>query len=448
MKHRALIIEDDNIMRVSLEDSLKANGYEAVSYEKGIDGVNAFKEGGFSLVITDVRLPDMRGLDILKLVKENNAETPVIVMTGFGTIKDAVDAMKIGAFDYLTKPFSLEEFILIAERALEDKELREENVRLRRDLTKCYNFPNIIGESAEMGKVYDLIEKVARTDSNVLIRGENGTGKELVASTIHYQSGRKSGPLIKVNCAALPENLIESELFGYEKGAFTGALKRKPGRFERADKGTIFMDEIGDMPSSVQVKLLRVLQDGSFERLGGTETLYVDVRVIAASNRNLEEDVKENRFREDLYYRLNVIPVHIPPLRERREDIPLLLDHFLDIYNCRYGRKIELSSDAIVALMDYGFPGNVRELENIAERCITLSTNDTITRDALPSHIVKGQEVPYREVTLSGVAAEAARDHIIRILRSTKGNRTKAAEILGISRKTLWEKVKAYSIEY
>jgi DNA-binding NtrC family response regulator len=448
MKNKVLIIEDDKIMRVSLEDSLEANGYEAIGYEKGTDGVNAFKEGGVSLVITDVRLPDMRGLDILKLVKENNEETPVIVMTGFGTIKDAVEAMKIGAFDYLTKPFSLEEFIIIAGRALEDKELREENVRLRRDLTKCYNFPNIIGESPEMGKVYDLIEKVARTDSTVMILGENGTGKELVASTIHYQSERKSRPLIKVNCAALPENLIESELFGYEKGAFTGALKKKPGRFERADKGTIFLDEIGDLPSSVQVKLLRVLQDGSFERLGGTETFFVDVRVVAASNRNLEEDVKENKFREDLYYRLNVIPVHIPPLRKRREDIPLLLDHFLEIYNCRYGRKITFSSDAIMALMDYEFPGNVRELENIVERCLTLSTDDTITGDALPPHIVKGRKDHYREVTLSGIAAEAERDHIIRILRSTKGNKTKAAEILGISRKTLWEKVKAYSIEY
>jgi two-component system response regulator AtoC len=448
MRHKVLIVEDDKIMRVSLEDSLKANGYAVIGYEKGVDGVNAFKEGGFSLVITDVRLPDMRGLDILKLVKENDAETPVIVITGFGTIKDAVEAMKIGAFDYITKPFSLEEFILIAERALEVKQLKEENVRLRKDLSERYNFPNIIGESDEMGKVYDLIEKVARTDSTVLILGENGTGKELVASTIHYQSERKSGPLIKVNCAALPENLIESELFGYEKGAFTGALKRKPGRFERADKGTIFLDEIGDLPSSVQVKLLRVLQDGSFERLGGTETLFLDVRVIAASNKDIEEDVKEGRFREDLYYRLNVIPVHIPPLRERREDIPLLLDHFLEIYNCRCGRNITLSSDAIMALMDYEFPGNVRELENIAERCITLSTDDTITRDDLPLHIVKGQEVPYREVTLSGVAAEAERDHIIKILRSTKGNKTKASEILGISRKTLWEKVKAYSIEY
>jgi DNA-binding NtrC family response regulator len=448
MKHKVLIIEDDKIMRVSLEDSLKANGYEATGYEKGMDGVNAFKKSGFSLVITDVRLHDMSGLDILRIIKDNDAKTPVIVMTGFGTIKDAVDAMKMGAFDYITKPFSLEEFNLVVHKALEVKELKEDNIRLRRDLTKCYNFPNIIGESIEMEKVYELIEKVSRTDSTVLILGENGTGKELVASTIHYQSQRKSEPLIKVNCAALPENLIESELFGYETGAFTGALKRKPGRFERADKGTIFLDEVGDIPYHVQAKLLRVLQDGSFERLGGTETLNVDVRVIAASNRDLEEDVKQNRFREDLYYRLNVIPVNIPPLRERKGDIPLLLDHFLDIYNCRYGRKVTFSSDAVMALMDYEFPGNARELENIAERCITLSTDDIVTGNDLPPHIVKGQIDSYHEVTLSNVAADAERDHIFNVLKSTKGNKTKAAAILGISRKTLWEKVKAYSIEY
>jgi two-component system response regulator AtoC len=448
MKQNIMIIEDDKLMRVTLKDSLKTNGYVAQVYEKGSDAVTAFKKDEFSLVITDIRLPDMSGLDVLKMIKDKSAKTPVIMMTAFGTIKDAVEAMKLGAFDYITKPFSLEEFNLIVKRALEVKELREENIRLRRNLSECYRFPNIIGESAEMEKVYELIEKVSQTDSTILILGENGTGKEMVASTIHYQSQRNNGPLIKVNCAALPENLVESELFGYEKGAFTGATRTKPGRFERAHKGTIFLDEIGDLPPSVQIKLLRVLQDGSIERLGGTETLSVDVRVITATNRNLDEDVKKGRFREDLYYRLNVIPVHMPPLRERRDDIPLLIDHFLECYNNNFGKKATFSSDAISALMDYDFPGNVRELENIVERCIALSTENSITRDTLPLHIVKNRKDLSPTVSLPEVAAEAEKAHIMKILKSTKGNKTKAAEILGISRKSLWEKVKAYNITY
>jgi two-component system response regulator AtoC len=447
MKYRLLIIEDDEIMRVTLEDSLKATGYDVYTYETGIDGINAMKQDEFSLVITDVRLPDITGLDILEMIRGVNKVIPVIMMTAFGTIKDAVKAMKLGAFDYITKPFSLEEFHLIVKRALEVKELREDNIRLRRDLSECYSFPNIIGESAEMEKIYELIEKVIKTDSTILILGENGTGKELIASTIHYQGLRKQGPLIKVNCAALPENLVESELFGYEKGAFTGAEQRKLGRFERADRGTIFLDEIGDLPASVQIKLLRVLQDGSFERLGGTETLHVNARVIAATNRNLHDEVKEGRFREDLYYRLNVIPVLMPALRERRGDIPLLLDHYLQIYNDRFGKRIVFSADVVRALMNYDFPGNVRELENIVERCVSLSTEDTITRDALPGYIVKEQLCQPSRIKLSEVAAEAEKAHIVAILKSTKGNKTRTAEILGISRKNLWEKLKAYRIK-
>lgn len=447
MQYRLLIIEDDEIMRVTLEDSLKATGYDVCTYETGLDGTNAIKQDEFSLVITDVRLPDITGLDILEMIRDVNKDIPIIMMTAFGTIKDAVKAMKLGAFDYITKPFSLEEFHLIVKRALEVKELREENIRLRRDLSECYSFPNIIGESAEMKKIYDLIDKVTKTESTILILGENGTGKELIASTIHYQGLRKQGPFIKVNCAALPENLVESELFGYEKGAFTGAEQRKPGRFERADRGTIFLDEIGDLPASVQIKLLRVLQDGSFERLGGTETLHVNVRVIAATNRNLHDEVKEGRFREDLYYRLNVIPVLMPALRERRGDIPLLLDHYLQIYNDRFGKRIVFSADVVRALMNYDFPGNVRELENIVERCVSLSTEDTITQNALPEHIVKEQLGQPSRIKLSEVAAEAEKEHIITILKSTKGNKTRTAEILGISRKNLWEKLKAYHIK-
>jgi len=441
MKNRILIIEDEKIMRITLEDTLRADGYEVDAFEKGMEAIEAFKGDDYSLVITDVRLPDINGLDITRRIKEIDRDVQVIIITAFGTIKDAVEAMKLGAFDYITKPFSLDEFKIVVERAIDVKELREDNIRLRKSLSECYCYPNIIGESNAMRKVFDLIGKVSRSDSAVLILGESGTGKELIASTIHYQGPRKDKPFIKVNCAALPENLIESELFGYEKGAFTGAVKRKPGRFELADGGSILLDEVGELPPSIQVKLLRVLQDGTFERLGGTETIKVNVRVISATNRNLEDDLKAGRFREDLYYRLNVIPIHIPPLRERKEDIPLLIEHFIG----RSGKRIRFSPEAINALMKYEFPGNVRELENIVERCIALSEGKVIERDDLPQHILK--EGQLEVLTLSEVSAEAEKEHILRVLRATKNNKTKAAEILGISRKTLWEKMNAYSIE-
>jgi two-component system response regulator AtoC len=445
---KILIVEDEEIMRISLEDSLKADGYEVESYEQGADGIEAFNNKKFSLVISDVRLPDITGIDILESIKRVDNTVPVIIMTAFGTIEDAVSAMKLGAFDYITKPFSLEDFMSFVKKALDVKEHRDVSIRLKKELPECQGYASIIGESDEMKRVFDLIERVSQTDSTILILGENGTGKELVASTIHCQSKRKNRPLIKINCAAIPENLIESELFGYEKGAFTGAAQRKPGRFDLADKGSIFLDEIGDLPASIQVKLLRVLQDGSFERLGGTETINVDVKVIAATNRNLEEDVKKGRFREDLFYRLNVIPVQIPSLRERKYDIPLLINHFTEYYNDSFDKKATLKPDVVNILMDYDFPGNVRELENIIERCLALSINDEISVHELPPHIIKTQENQSDVITLSKVAAGAERQHIMKILKTTKGNKTKAADILGINRKTLWEKLKAYKIEY
>ncbi|RJQ48141.1 MAG: sigma-54-dependent Fis family transcriptional regulator [Nitrospiraceae bacterium] len=447
MEHKLLLIEDDAIMRVTLEDSLRAQGYTICAFEKGENAVAVFNKDKFSLVITDVRLPDMQGLEVLKAIKDKDEHVPVIVMTAFGTVKDAVEAMKVGAFDYITKPFSLEEFNLIVKRALEMKDLRDENARLKRDLSDCYSYPNIIGESDKMVAVQELARKVAQTDSTVLITGESGTGKELIATIIHYQSKRRNYPLVKVNCAALPENLIESELFGYEKGAFTGAVKTKPGRFERADRGTIFLDEIGELSPSIQTRLLRVLQDGSFERLGGTNTLSVDTRVIAATNRNIAEDMKTGRFREDLYYRVNVIPVHMPALRERKEDIPLLIEHFLDIYNCRFGKRVRLQPEAVFALMDYHFAGNVRELENIVERIVALSAGNLAGIESLPSHIVTKQKGPAPVNTLYEIASSAEKDHILKMLQVTRGNKTKAAELLGISRKSLWEKIRAYQIE-
>jgi two-component system response regulator AtoC len=445
MKETVLLIEDDKLMRISLEDALKGTGYEVLSFENGTDALKALKLNSFDVAVTDFRLPDIDGFDIVREITERGDDIPVVVMTAYGTIKDAVEAMKLGAFDYITKPFSLDEFLLLIDRALEIKRLKEENIRLKKDLSKCYCAPNIIGESATMKKVFSLIEKVSATDSTILILGESGTGKELIATTIHYQSSRKDKPLIKVNCASLPEGLIESELFGYEKGAFTGAFKRKPGRFELANKGTIFLDEIGDLPLSTQSKILRVLQEKTFERLGGTETISIDVRVLAATNKNLEEKVKKGNFREDLYYRLNVIPIFMPPLRDRKDDVPLLIDFFLDKRRSRYSKNIKFANDALDLLSSYDYPGNVRELENIVERCITLATADIIHKKDLPPFLFKKSD-ENRQPTLSDVSAEAEKAHIIRILNSTNVNKTRAAELLGISRKTLWEKMNIYGI--
>ena len=444
MKHNLLIIEDDKIMRVTLTDYLRSKGHEVVAYPLGADGITVFYKEEFSLVISDVMLPDMNGLDILKKIKEKDPNAVVLIITAYGTIKDGVEAMKLGAFDYITKPFALEEFNLIINRALEVKELRDENTRLHRKLVECYNFPNLIGDSHKMKKIYELIDQVSIIDSTVFLLGETGTGKELVASTIHYQSDRRKGPFIKVNCAALPENLIESELFGVEKGAFTGANRRKPGRFERADKGTIFLDEVGDLSASAQTKLLRILQDGSFERVGGVQTLKVDVRVIAATNKVIDEEVKAGRFRDDLFYRLNVIPINLPPVRERKDDIALLTDSFLETYNCAFGKMVTLSNEAQEALFDYDFPGNVRELKNILERCVALASSDVISLESLPAHVAKRQENVSAFTTLAEVSSEAEKMHIAKILKFTKSNKTRTAQLLGISRKTLWEKIKLF----
>ncbi len=369
------------------------------------------------------------------------------MMTAYGTIKDAVSAIRAGAFDYVTKPFDLDEMLLTVTKALEVQSITEENIRLKKELSSYYGAPNIIGESKAMQAVFALLGKVSRTASTVLILGESGTGKELIASTIHYQSGRKDKPIVRVNCAALPAELIESELFGYEKGAFTGAGARKPGRFDLADGGTIFLDEIGDLPLLTQTKILRVLEERTFERLGSTGTVKVDVRIIAATNKDLVEEVKAGRFREDLYYRLNVIPVLLPPLRTRKEDIPLLLYAFARRFNDQLGTNVVFTPEAVDILMNYAFPGNVRELLNIVEHCIALANDKTIRPADLPAHIAKTRQKRTSLASLSEIIAEAEKNHIIKILQLTQGNRSRAAEILGISRKTLWEKINLHRLE-
>jgi len=448
MSKSILIVEDEKILRVSLADALKGEGFSVLAVADGNEALTALEEGEFALVITDIRLPGAGGTEILRKTLGESPTTPVIMMTAYATVRDAVEAMRSGAFDYVTKPFDLDEMLITVHKALEVQTITTDNIRLRKELNSFYQSPNIIGESKAMQAVFAILDKVSRTDSTVLILGESGTGKELIASTIHYQGARKDKPIIRVNCAALPAELIESELFGYEKGAFTGAGARKPGRFDLADGGTLFLDEIGDLPPLTQTKILRVLEERAFERLGATETVRVDVRVIAATNKDLEQEVKKGRFREDLYYRLNVIPVLLPPLRRRKEDIPLLIHAFSRRFNDRMGTAVSFSAEAVDALMQYPFPGNVRELLNVVERCIALAGGRVIHRQDLPGHIVAPRQAKTSLATLQEITMEAERAHIARIVQLTQGNRSKAAEILGISRKTLWEKINAYQLDF
>lgn len=447
MNKSILIVEDEKILRITLADALKEEGYTVLTVSTAKDALEAIEQSTFSLIVSDIRLPDISGMEVLRQSMQTAPSTPVVMMTGYGNIKDAVESMRLGAFDYITKPFDLEEMFVTVSKALEVHALTEENIRLKKELTTQFSSGRIIGESKAMHSIFALLDKVSRTESTVLIQGESGTGKELVASTIHYQSVRKKEAIIRVNCAALPDDLIESELFGYEKGAFTGADAKKPGRFDLADKGTLFLDEIGDLPLLTQTKILRFLEEKTFERLGGTSTVSVDVRIIAATNKNLEKEIEKGKFREDLYYRLNVIPVVLPPLRKRVEDIPLLIDKFIRSFNDQFGTKVTFGMDAIKELLKYSFPGNVRELLNIVERCVALSSSKTIGRSDLPPHILQNKREKIPLFSLQRVCFEAEKDHIVKILRVTKGNRSKAAEILGISRKTLWEKINNYNLD-
>jgi DNA-binding NtrC family response regulator len=449
MKKSILIIEDEPIMRNILKNTLKKAGHETTIVEDGIKGIAAINEGDFDIIVTDIILPQGDGFKVLKWAKERKPDSSVILITGHGKVKDAVEAMKLGASDYLTKPFSMEDLLLRIDKIIEFQELKRDYTRLQKECETIFGVERILGVSPKIAAVRDLTKTVASVDSTILIEGESGTGKEVVANAIHYSSPRRDKPFIKISCAAIPETLLESELFGYEKGAFTGAFKRKPGKFELANHGTIFLDEIGDLPQSLQVKLLRVLQEREFERIGGTENIKVDVRIICATNKDLEKEVKEGRFRDDLFYRLKVIPIFLPSLRERKEDIPLLANHFIKAYSKKMNKKVtRFSDDAMDCLMDYNFPGNVRELENIVERTIALCPNQVVEKECLPPTVLRNPKKKPQERLgpLQDRIVDFEKNYIFEVLKKAKGNKTKAAEILNISRKNLWEKMKKYNM--
>lgn len=439
-----LIVEDEAKMRRLLDLNLQEEGHAVHAVGDAEAGLNLLRQEKIDLVLTDLKLPGMDGLEFLQAVKRTNASIPVVLMTAYGTVETAVEAMKAGASDFVMKPFSMEEIKLVVGKELDVRSLREENRSLREALGRRYEFKNIVAKSAAMQEVLATVERVAPTHSTVLLGGESGVGKDLVARAIHQHSRRAAGPFIKINCTAIPENLLESELFGYEKGAFTGATTSKPGKFELADQGTIFLDEIGDVPGTIQVKLLRVLQEREFERLGGTKTLKVDVRVVAATNQDLRAALEQGTFREDLYYRLNVVPISIPPLREHKEDIPYLVDFFLERFAHESGKAIEgVAPAAMKLLTDFYWPGNVRELENIIERAVVMTVGTKIDVTDIHLDIARarpaaGSESPATAFLPEGMTLEQYEDELIQeALRRADGNKSQAARLLGLSRNAL-----------
>lgn len=441
--YEILVVEDNDELRNIIKESFDEKNYSVFLCENGEDAINLINEKDFDVIITDLKLPEADGIEVLTQAKKKNPNTEVIVITAYGTVDKAVNAIKKGASDFITKPVSLEHLKILVSKVIMNRKIKEENVYLK-NLTRG----KIIGHSAAINEILGFVEKIANTNATVLITGESGTGKELIAEEIHYKSARKDYPLVKVNCAALAPGVLESELFGHERGAFTDALYLKRGRFELADKGTIFLDEIAELPLSLQVKLLRVLQDKSFERVGGEKNIKVDVRLIVATNRDLKQEVKQGRFREDLYYRFNVVEINIPPLRERKEDIPLLIDYFLKKYADLSKFRIKgFSKSAIEKLSDYNYPGNIRELENIIQRILVTAKNEIISEEDIPYEITGFSAVNFNKTGLTKKVGEYERDIIINILNQTKGNKGEAAKILKITRPTLIAKMKKYKIK-
>jgi len=455
-KAKILVVDDESKIRESFSDILSLEDFDVDTAQNGEEAITLIEEDLYDVALIDLNMPKVDGMEVLKYLVDHSIDTIGIILTGYATIRTAVEAMKAGAFDYLAKPVKMEEVIMVINRALEFRDIKRENVALKNQLKKKYKFDNFIGDSSEMNKVFRIIEKVADTDSTVLILGESGTGKELVAKAIHYNSMRRDKPLIPVNCGAIPEDLLESELFGHEKGAFTNAIRTRIGRFEMSNGGTIFLDEIGEMSPHLQVKLLRILQEQEFERLGSTKTIKCDIRVIAATNKDLDKLVLENQFREDLYYRLRVIPVEIPPLRDRRSDIPLLIHHFVDIMVKTRGKEIKgVSKDVMKAFMNYDWPGNVRELENIIERMVILTDADELTVNDLPDKLLQKQKtedvgpsmIPDDGFSLNNAINDYEKLLIIRALEKADWVKNRAAKLLNMNRTTLVEKIKKQGIE-
>ena len=455
-KDKILVADDEQSMREFLDIMLKKEGYRVSLASNGEEVLNLAEKDIFDLILMDIRMPKLDGIAVLKKIKALSPETIVVMITAYASADTAIKAMKEGAYDYVTKPFKVDEIKLIIRNALEKKNLQKENILLKQVVRDRYHFDNILGQSPKMLALYDLLEKVGPTKTNILIAGESGTGKELVAKAIHYNSPRKDKPFVTLNCGAIPEFLIESELFGHMKGAFTDAIATKKGLFEMADEGTIFLDEISELPLLMQVKLLRVLQDKEFKRVGGTEDIRVDVRIMSATNKDLEEAVREKRFREDLFYRLNVIQIKLPPLRDRREDIPLLVMHFLKRYSGELNKNITgISSETLRVLLNYDFPGNVRELQNIIERAVALESTQELTSQNLSSYLDQQPslrkrsidlDIPNEGLDLEKVVEELERNLLVKALDRTKGIKKKAAELLRIKFRSMRYRLEKYGL--
>lgn len=445
---KILVVEDEDILRISIGDDLKEADFGISLSKNPLLALDLLEKEEFEVALVDYKMPEMNGIELLKRIKQRQPECTVIIMTAFGTIQTAVEAMKLGAYDYITKPFSNEELILTIKRIAEVQSLKRENIKLKKQLKERHSFHNLIGKSKSMQQIYNLLSIVADSDSTVLITGGTGTGKEMVVDAIHYMGFRQDNPYIKVSCALFSKDILESELFGHIKGAFTGALSDKKGRFELADKGTLFLDDVDDIPLELQVKLLRVLQHSEFERVGGTETIKVDVRVIAASKANLLEKIKRGEFREDLYYRLNVVPIHVPPLRERKEDIPLLIEAFIKKYSP--SKTLKISSQAMDYLLNYSWPGNIRELENLIERLALTAPDGNITPSHFPPEMIWeeifSEEVSLDEKSFDEIMKQTEVNLIKRALGMTGRNKTKAAKLLDLKPSTLRSKIEKYKL--
>ena len=457
MKPRILVVDDEESIREFLEIMLRKEGYEVTCAEDGQVALDLIGKKTFDMVISDLQMPNKTGIELLRDVRDQNSEVLFMMITAFGTTETAVEAMKMGAYDYITKPFKIDEVRLNIANALKSKNLEIENRALKKELVREYSFQNFVGNSDSMHRLFDLIKRVAQAPTNILITGESGTGKEMIAKAIHYNGPLKEKPFVTINCGAIPENLMESEMFGHKKGSFTGAVTDKSGLFEVADGGILFLDEVGELPLNIQVKMLRALQEKVIRRVGGTDDINVNVRIMAATNRNLENMLKEGTFREDLFYRLNVIKIEAPSLRERREDIPLLANHFLKKYNDRLGKKISsISDEAMEILKRYNYPGNVRELENILERTIALEGGASILPESLPPFVetttgrkmASSQEIEVTEegIDLDKVIGQIEKEILIKSIHTANGVKKRAAKLLNISFRSMRYRVEKYNL--